>query len=121
MVGTEVGRGGKVTFGTVTLGLVGIGMLGSGGIVVWGREGWVVGIGNVGCGRVGTTPDGRGGRVVAAFGRVGMDGIGGNNVGFGNVGRVGIAVCKRLRAPRETSMLENKTAIEMSRIFEEAI
>ncbi|KAI4367495.1 hypothetical protein MLD38_023229 [Melastoma candidum] len=108
-VGREEGRGGRVTFGTAR-----VGMPGSGGRVVWGTEGWVV---VVGTGRLGIDPPvGRLG-IDPPFGRVGRDGIGGNPVGMGRFGIVGTVVaCKRWRAPRLTSTLDNNTTAETTNL-----
>ncbi|KAI4375887.1 hypothetical protein MLD38_013704 [Melastoma candidum] len=99
-----------------------VGMLGSGGRVVWGTEGCVVvGTGRVGIdppvGRVGINPPvGRVG-IDPPFGRFGRNGIGGNPVGMGRFGIVGTVVaCKRWRAPRLTSTLDNNATTEMTNL-----
>lgn len=98
IVGSEgmLGSGGKVT-----LGIVGMeGKLGSGGSVGLGRDGWVVGkVGNVGCGRVGIVV-GKGG--IMGFGKFGSE---------GNVGN-----CRRWRAARPTSIIENDKTMKKARM-----
>lgn len=92
MFGRELvaGRGGKLSFGTLGM----VGKLGSGGKVVGlGRDGW---------GRVGM--EGNGGNVVVGFGKLGM---------FGKFGGV---VCKRRRAAWLKSMLKNVKAAKRARI-----
>lgn len=107
-VGSEVvGSGGSVTPVTGML----PGKLGSGGNL--GRE-----VGNVGCGRFG---------IEGMFGTVGKGGRGGSAVGLGNEGNPGMfggAVCRRWRAARLVSMVENtKVAVKVRIIkyLEEAI
>ena len=84
--GSEVaaGNGGMLREGSV--GIL-VGKLGSGGMVSLGRDGMVVG---------------NGGRF--PWGIFGIEGKGGNVVGFGKVGMVGkfgcVVVCKRWRASR---------------------
>ncbi|KAJ9175194.1 hypothetical protein P3X46_013772 [Hevea brasiliensis] len=98
----KLGNGGRVTFGAVGM----VGKLGSGGRVGLGKEGCVVGeIGNVGCGRAGIV--GNGGNV--DFDKLGTEGKGGN--------------CKRLRAAKPISALENEktTKKEMMKQLKEAI
>jgi len=86
MLGSEVatGNGGMLRDGSV--GRL-VGKLGSGGIVSLGRDGMVVG-------NEGRFP----------WGKVGIEGNGGNVVGFGKVGMLGkfgcAVVCKRWRASR---------------------
>jgi hypothetical protein len=85
-LGSEVaaGNGGMLRDGSV--GMLVVGKLGSGGIVSLGRDGIV----------------GNGGRFPC--GNVGIEGKGGNVVGFGKVGILGkfgcVVVCKRWRASR---------------------
>ncbi|KAF2294196.1 hypothetical protein GH714_008146 [Hevea brasiliensis] len=87
-----LGSGGKVTFGTAGR----VAKLGSGGRV---GLGWVVGkVGNVGWGRFGIV--GNGGSV--GIGKLGIEGKGGN--------------CKRLRAAKLISMLENDKAVKKARM-----
>ncbi|KAF5733268.1 glycine alanine and asparagine-rich protein-like [Tripterygium wilfordii] len=122
MLGIEgmLGNGGNVTFGIVGI----LGILGSGGRDGRGSDG-IVGIvgcgsdgivGIVGCGSdgivgiVGCGSDGIVGIVgCGSDGIVGIVGCGSDGI-FGRGGKFGI--CRRLRAARPTSMLENAKAMK---------
>ncbi|KAF5743932.1 hypothetical protein HS088_TW08G00520 [Tripterygium wilfordii] len=97
-----LGGGEKNGMEGMVVGMLGIeGMLGNGGNVTLGRVGILGILGNGG--RVGIGKDG------CVVGRVGIVGCGSDGI-VGRGGKFGI--CKRLRAARPMSMLENANAMK---------